>query len=41
MSYHLYQAKQNTFRLELDNEFDGDLRKVLATPYAEASVPLM
>ena len=29
MSYHLYQAKQNTFRLELDNEFDGDLRKYL------------
>lgn len=29
MSYHLYQAKQNTFRLELDNEFNGDLRKYL------------
>jgi predicted aminopeptidase len=29
MSYHLYQAKQNTFRLELDNEFKGDLRKYL------------
>jgi predicted aminopeptidase len=29
MSYHLYQAKQNTFRLELDNDFNGDLRKYL------------
>jgi len=29
MSYHLYQAKQNTFRLQLDTEFRGDLRKYL------------
>lgn len=29
MSYHLYQAKQNTFRLELDSEFRGDLREYL------------
>ncbi|MCW5909800.1 MAG: aminopeptidase [Cyclobacteriaceae bacterium] len=27
MSYYLYQARQNTFRLQLDNEFNGNLRK--------------
>ncbi|HNT51032.1 MAG TPA: hypothetical protein PKK67_10620, partial [Cyclobacteriaceae bacterium] len=27
MSYHLYQAKQNAFKAELDNEFNGSLRE--------------
>jgi predicted aminopeptidase len=29
MSYHLYQAKQTTFRAELDTNFNGDLNKYI------------
>ncbi|MBN8577623.1 MAG: aminopeptidase [Cyclobacteriaceae bacterium] len=30
MSYHLYQAKQDTFNIELDSRFRGDLKAYLA-----------
>lgn len=29
MSYHLYQARQDNFKAELDNEFDGDLKRYI------------
>lgn len=29
MSYHLYQAKQNLFKQELENTFNGDLKKYI------------
>ncbi|HRG79079.1 MAG TPA: aminopeptidase, partial [Cyclobacteriaceae bacterium] len=29
MSYHLYQARQDNFKAELDHDFDGDLKRYI------------
>jgi hypothetical protein len=29
MSYHLYQGRQDNFKEELDNDFQGDIRKYI------------
>lgn len=41
MSYHLYQARQDNFKAELDNDFDGDLKRYIIYLTGKASFPII